>query len=106
MAIFVDLCAGIAANVWSHLIGQFMMTECSHHLIFLNALNKNIEKTLDITSNIITLGDMNEDLLNPCLHNLKDLLLLNSLQNIKDEPTRQLALLNPIIRHEEMSPLS
>ena len=32
---------------------------------------------------------MNEDLLNPCLHNLKDVLLLNSLQNIIDEPTRQ-----------------
>ena len=70
------------------------------------ALNKNIEKVLDITSNIIILGDMNEGLLNLCLHNLKDVLLLNSLQNIIDEPTRQLALLDPIILHEDMSPLN
>ena len=52
------------------------------------------------------LGDMNEDLLNPRLHNLKYVLLLNSLQNIIDEPTRQLALLDPIILHEGMSPLN
>ena len=49
---------------------------------------------------------MNEDLLNPHLHNLKAVLLLNSLQNIIDEPTRQLALLDPIILHEDMSPLN
>ena len=49
---------------------------------------------------------MNEDLLNPRLHNLKDVLLLNSLQNIIDEPIRQLALLDPIILHEDMSPLN
>ena len=49
---------------------------------------------------------MNEDLLNPNMHNLKDVLLLNSLQNIISEPTRQLALLDPIIVHEDMSPLS
>ena len=34
---------------------------------------------------------MNEDLLNPNEHNLKDVLLLNSLHNIISEPTRQLA---------------
>ena len=49
---------------------------------------------------------MNEDLLNLRLHNLKDVLLLNSLQNIIDEPTRQLALLDSIILHEDMSPLN
>ena len=36
---------------------------------------------------------MNEDLLNPNMHNLKDV----------SQPTRQLALLNPIILHEHMS---
>ena len=73
-----------------------------------DALNKNIEKTLDISSNIIILGDMNEDLLNSRLHNLRDVLLLNSLQNnfIIDEPTRQLALLDPIILHKDISPLN
>ena len=29
---FVALCAYIGANVKCHLIGQYMMTECSHHL--------------------------------------------------------------------------
>ena len=49
---------------------------------------------------------MNEDLLNPKMHILKDVLLLNSLHNIISEPTRQLAVLDPIILHEDMSHLS
>ena len=61
---------------------------------------------IDITNNIIILGDMNEDLLNPNMHHLKDVLLLNSLHNIISEPTRQLALLDPIILHDDMSPLN
>ena len=70
--------------------------------IFFDSLNTNIEKALDITSNIIILGDMNEDLFNPNMYNLKDVLLLNSLHIIISE----LALLDPIIVHEDMSPLS
>ena len=49
---------------------------------------------------------MNEDLLNPNEHNLKDVVLLNSLHNSYSEPTRKLALLDTIIVHEDMSPLS
>ena len=49
---------------------------------------------------------MNEDLLNPNMHNLKDFLFLNFLYNTISEPTRQLALLDSIIVHEDMSPLS
>ena len=49
---------------------------------------------------------MNEDLFNPNMHHLKDVLLLNSLYNIISEPTRQLALLDPIILHDDMSPLN
>ena len=74
--------------------------------IFFDSLNKNIEKALDITNDKIILGDINEDLLNPDMHNLKDVLLLNSLHNIISEPTRQLALLDPMIVHEDMSTLS
>ena len=48
---------------------------------------------------------MNENLLNPNMHYLKDVLLLNSLHNIISELTRQLALLDPNILHEDMSPL-
>ena len=49
---------------------------------------------------------MNEGLFNPNMHHLKDVLLLNSLHNIISEPTRQLALLDPIILHDDMSPLN
>ena len=48
---------------------------------------------------------MNEDLLKT-MHNLKDVLLLNSLYNIISEPTRQLALLDLIILHKDMSHLN
>ena len=49
---------------------------------------------------------MDEDLLNPNMHDLKDALLLNTLENIISQPTRQLALLDPIILHEDTSPLN
>ena len=51
---------------------------------------------------------MNEDLLNPNMHNLKDVLLLNSLHNIISEQIRirKLALLDPITLHDDMSPLN
>ena len=71
---------------------------------FFDSFNKNIEKALDTTNNIIILGDLNEDLFNQNMHNLKDVLLINSLHNIIAEPTRQLALLDPIILHEDMTP--
>ena len=61
------------------------------------SIKKDIKKALDITHNIIILRDMNEDLLNPNMHNLKDVLLLNSLYNIISEPTRQPALLDPLL---------
>ena len=74
--------------------------------IFFDSLNKNIVGLRYIINKIIILGDMNEELLNPNMHNLKYVLLFNSLHNIISEPTRQLALLDPIIVHEDMSPLS
>ena len=95
----------IKVNRECYLIGLFYSIRTAD-VIFFDAL-KNIEKALDITNNIITLGDMNEDLLNLIMYNLKDILLLNSLHNIKSAPTRQLALLYPIILHKDniMSPL-
>ena len=95
----------IKVNRDIYLIGLFYSPRTAD-AIFFDSLNKNIEKALDITNNIIILGDMNEDLLNPNMHNLIDVLLLNSLHNIISEPTRQLALLDPIIVHEDMSTLS
>ena len=74
--------------------------------IFFDSLNKNIQKALDTTNNIVIIGYMSEDLFNPSMHNLKDVLLINSLHNIIAEPTRQLALLDRIILHEDMTPLN
>ena len=95
----------IKLNRESYLIGLFYSPQTAD-AVFFDALNKNIERALDITNNIIILGDMNEDLLNPNMHHLKDVLLLNSLHNIISEPTRQLALLDPIILHNDMSQLN
>ena len=95
----------IKVNKESYFIGLFYNPRTADP-IFFYAFNKIIEKAFDFTSNIIFLGDMNEDLLNLRLHNLKDVLLLNSLQNIIDEPTHKLVLLDPIILHEDMSPLN
>ena len=81
----------IKLNRESYLIGLFYSPRTAD-AVFFDALNKNIEKALDITNNIIILGDMNEDLFNPNMHHLKDVLLLNSLHNIISEPTHQLAL--------------
>ena len=58
-----------------YLIGLFY-SPWTADAIFFDSLNKNIEKALDITNNIIILGDMNEDLFNSNKHNLKDVLLL------------------------------
>ena len=95
----------IKVNRDIYLIGLFysLRTADTH---FFDSLNKNIEKALDTTNNIIILGDLNEDLFNQNMHNLKDVLLINSLHNIVADPTRQLALLDPIILHEDMTRLN
>ena len=66
-----------------------------------NSVNLNIEKAFEISKNLILVGDLNEDLLNPNYHNLKDLILVNSMKNVITEPTRQHAILDPIIIPED-----
>ena len=62
----------------------------SRHRFFYN-INQNIDKALDTTNNIILIRDMNEDLRNHNMHNLKDVLLLNSRLTIIAEPLPKLA---------------
>ena len=50
-----------------------------------------------MSTNIITVGDLNEDYLNHRNHLLKDVLLLNSLTNVISVPTRWRALLDSVI---------
>lgn len=86
----------VIINRDKYLIGTFYSPRTSDSDFF-RKLNINIEKALEITNNIIILGDLNEDLLNPNFKKLKDILIVNSLQNVINEPTRQNALLDPII---------
>ena len=75
--------------------GLIMYLSCElAHTRVIGSLRKNIEKAPDTTNNtrIVILGDMNEDLLKPNMHNLKDVLPINSIYNIISEPKRQLAL--------------
>ena len=51
---------------------------------------------------MLIVGDLNQDLLNPNFHNLKDLLLLNSLENVINEPTRQQAIFDPTIISDDL----
>ena len=52
---------------------------------------------------MIVLGDLNEDLLNPNVHGLKDVMILNSLVNVVSDPTRINALLDPIIINDDLT---
>ena len=78
----------IKVNRDVYLISLFYSPRTADALFF-DSLNKYKEKTLDTTNNIIILGDMNKDVLNPNMHNLKDVLLINTLHNIIEEPPRQ-----------------
>ena len=69
---------------------------------FFNSFNLKIEKALKHSKYLITVGDPNEDLLNPNFHNLKDVLLINSMTNVITEPTRQQAILDPFIITEDL----
>ena len=64
-------------------------------------LNVSIERALDISPNVILLGDLNENLLNENLAHLKNIMLINDLRNIIDTPTRitehSSTLIDPII---------
>ena len=69
---------------------------------FFNSFNLNIEKALEHSKNLIIVGDLNEGLLNPNFHNLKEVLLIKSMTNVITEPTRQQAFLNPNIITEDL----
>ena len=60
------------------------------------------QKSIGNSKNLIIVGDLNEDLLNLNFHNLKDVLLINSMTNVITEPTRPpQAILDPIVITED-----
>lgn len=69
---------------------------------FFNNFNANIEKASEISKKLVILGDLNEDLLNMSYRNLHDILLINSMENVINVPTRQNAILDPIIIYDDM----
>ena len=49
-----------------------------------------------------SLNDLNEDLLNMNYRNLRDILPINSMQNVINDATMQNAILDPIIKFDDM----
>ena len=57
----------------------------------------NLEAAFQISKNAIIMGDLNEDLLNSTFHNLKDIIIVNSMMKVINIPTRGNALLDLIL---------
>lgn len=68
----------------------------------LYSLNRNTEMALEISGNIILVGDRNEDLLNDNGHTFKYVMLMNCSRNAITLHTRNAALLDSVIVSDEM----
>ena len=77
---------------------------------FWDNFNISIYKALDISKDIIIVGDLNDDLLNPNCRHLKNIMLLNNLSNVITEPTRvthsSATLLDPILVSDSIKSLN
>ena len=79
-----------------YLIGLFYSPRPSDKIFFQN-FDRNIEKALETTSNIILLGDLNENIFNNPNNLLKQVIWTNNLKETVKKPTRKNALLDPIL---------
>ena len=86
----------IKMNNFSYLLGLFYSPRTADNSFF-NNLSLNIEKAYEFSKNLVIVGALNEDLLNRNVHNLKD-----SMQNSISDPTKQHAILDPIIIPEDL----
>ena len=85
------------------MIGVFYSPKTADNVFFFfRNFDINNEAAFQITRNVIILGDLNEDLTNRSFPNLKDILLLNSMINVINVPTRQNAFLDPILIPNDM----
>ena len=84
-----------------YLVGTIIGLRTADVNVFHN-FNLNLEKTMEVTKNIIIVGDLNEDLNDKNFHHLTDILPINSLNNTINSPTRQYAILDPIIIPDDM----
>ena len=78
-----------------YLIGVFHSPKTADNVFFGN-LNMNVEASFRISKNVIVVCDINEDMLGSTFHNLKDIIIVNSMMNVINIPTRGNALLDPI----------
>ena len=92
----------IKINKRQFLLGTFYSPKPQDQLFF-DAFNRNIEKAMELSQNLVIVGDLNEDLLNDNFRNLRDTLLVNSLRNIISVPTRGNALLDPIMVTDDLT---
>ena len=73
---------------------------------FWDTFNISIEKALDISKEVIIVGDLNDDLLNPNCRHLRNVMLLNNLSNIINVPTRithsTATLIDPILLSDSL----
>ena len=80
------------------------------NVTFWDNLNISIEMALDYNKNLVIVGDLNDDLLNPNCHHLKNCMLLNNLRNVINEPTRitntTATLIDPIIISDSIKSLN
>ena len=60
------------------------------NVTFWDNLNISIEMALDLNKNLIIVGDLNDDLLNPHCHHLNNCMILNNLRNVLEQQTQQL----------------
>ena len=78
----------------------------SEPVSFWNNLNISIENAFSVSQHVLLVGDLNENLLNSNLHHLKDIININSLRNVIEEPTRitenASSLLDPILVSNEI----
>ena len=66
----------IKINNQQYLLGTFYSPK-PHDQVFFEAFDRNIEKAIEFSQNIVIIGDLNEDLLNENYRNLRDILLNN-----------------------------
>ena len=92
----------IKINKQQYLLGTFYSPKPQDR-VFFESLDRNIEKAMEYSQNIVILGDLNEDLLNENYKNLRDIMMTNSFQNIITEPTRGRALLDPILVPDDLT---
>ena len=100
LEIFWDECIWVKIHQkrQSFLLGVFYSPKTSDRNFF-DKLNDNIELAQQLLTNIIIVGDFNEDYLNDRNHLLKDVMLLNSLTNIISEPLEAGLYLIPLLSH-------